>query len=148
MIAVYNALAALNGGPPTVTFPALLAIFEKKGILLDGYFGTSPDYIEAYLQTEYDTQMLSGRQIHADALNRLSEEYTAYILTAYNNKCDITAEIHTMCITNDAGVYRFHNGDQRRTCRTLAEAVQGYHSGDGRAICVIGIRKRQKEELR
>ncbi|MBR1692215.1 MAG: hypothetical protein IJ711_05495 [Lachnospiraceae bacterium] len=141
VIAVYNALLALEEGAAAVSFPSLLAQFEKKGMILGGYFGTSPDYIEAYFQKEYERKLLSGARITAHALKRLSEEYAAYILTAYNDREDITKEIHTMCISGQMGKYQVHNGDQGKVYDSLGDAVFGYKSGKGRAICVIGVRK-------
>lgn len=138
VIALYNVLVYLHGGNPPQDFPSLLAQFEQKGILLGGYFGTSPDHIQAYLQRNYRTRMLTGRQLISDTLQELSADYDVYIMTAYNNRTDITGQIHTVCITRETEGYQVHNGDRFRVYDTLAYAVEGYHDGEGRAICVIG----------
>jgi len=140
VIAVYNVLVALGGGASPVTFPELLAKFEQKGMILGGYFGTSPDYLEAYLKREHEVKTFTGRRIKEAALGRLADEYTAYIMTVYNDRNDITKQIHTMCITKEDGNYRIHNGEKGKNYATLSQAVSGYNEGKGKAICVMGIR--------
>lgn len=138
VIALYNALISLYGIHPPHDFPSLLAQFEHKGIVLGGYFGTSPDRIQAFLDKECKTKMLTGRQLTNDALLSLSKEYEVYIMTAYNNRRNIAGQIHTVCITKETEGFQIHNGDHYKVYETLFGAVKGYHGGEGRAICVVG----------
>ncbi|MBO6016029.1 MAG: hypothetical protein J6P60_05520 [Lachnospiraceae bacterium] len=139
VIAVYNALTALEDNVQT-SFPELLSYFERKGMVLSGYFGTAPDSIHAYLRKHYQTKMIIGRWIRPESLQKLAAEYTVFIMTVYNDKTDITKEIHTMCITAKNGRYHVHNSGMRSSFKSLSLAIESYNDKKARPICVIGIR--------
>ena len=154
VIAAYNALVSLNEGTSPVSFPALLEYFEGKGIMLDGYFGTSPESIAAYFESSgYDTRMLVGNGITDKTLSGLQNSYDSYIVTVYNDRNDITNQIHTMSITaepngtDDMGniKYRYvlHNDytekNDDKQFDTLAAALDSYDK-KYEPISVIGIR--------
>ena len=156
VIAAYNALVALNDGKSNISFPSLLKKFEKSGIMLDGYFGTSPDSIAKYFEDNgYDTRMLVGMEINDKTINKLDQKYDTYIFTGYNDKNDINRGIHTMSITAEVDYYTksgkpvynyvIHNGDMGEVkCESLEAALNTYkckkeHS-DFELISIIGIK--------
>lgn len=154
VIAAYNALVALNDGKSNISFPSLLKKFEKSGIMLDGYFGTSPDSIAKYFEDNgYDTRMLVGKEINDKAVNKLDQKYDTYIFTGYNDKNDINRGIHTMSITAEVDhytksgkpVYNYviHNGDMGKVkCGSLEAALNTYKKeySDFELISIIGIK--------
>ena len=154
VIAAYNALVSLNNGTSPVPFPALLEYFEGKGMMLDGYFGTSPESIAAYFESSgYDTRILVGNGITDKTLSGLQNSYDSYIATVYNDRNDITNQIHTMSITaepngtDDMGnmkyQYVIHNDykedKNKHKFDTLAAALDSYDE-KYEPISVIGIR--------
>lgn len=65
VIAVYNALVAMNDGVSPVDFPTLLATFEGNGIMLEGDFGTDPTALYLYLDANgYDVDNETKYVIH------------------------------------------------------------------------------------
>lgn len=154
VIAAYNAQVSLNEGTSPVSFPALLEYFEGKGMMLDGYFGTSPESIAAYFESSgYDTRILVGNGITDKTMSGLQNSYDSYIVTVYNDRNDITNQIHTMSITaepngtDDMGnikyQYVIHNDykedKNKHKFDTLAAALDSYDK-KYEPISVIGIR--------
>ena len=145
VIAAYNAMIALGAEPD---FPSMLAHFEQNGIVLSGYFGTTPGAVKKYLEKEgCETEILIGDDITDEALYDMEREYTTYILTAYNNKNSVGGKIHTVSITVEDGEYVIHNtGDTNigtKSYSSLEEAVSGYNNGKGEAICIIGANREE-----
>jgi ATP-binding cassette subfamily B protein len=142
VIAVCNALAALHDGTFTVSFPALLSVFEKRGITAGGAFGTSPRALCRYLKTEgFRTQMLCGKKINEKTIENLQKNNDTYLMTAYNDANNLGKMIHTVSITKKNGCFTVHNASDNAAYPTLAAAVLGYRGGIGRAICLIGVKK-------
>lgn len=140
VIAVYNALRALNNGRSPVSFPLLLNEFECSGITLKGAFGTSPAAVYRYFRKlGYDAKMITAGRVKGRALARLQEHYATYILTAYNDAHDLGSMIHTVSITAQNESYVIHNDGDTCAYHTLEAAVRGFHHGNGKPICLIGI---------
>lgn len=86
-------------------------------------------------------------------INYIGNDFCAIIVTAYNNKNDITDMIHTVCITRrENGEYVIHNEYRKNTASgiweenrtgmfTLADAIAKI-GRDSAAICIIGINHR------
>ena len=142
VIATYNAMAALNNNSSPVGFVDLLSEFEKNGIALDGYIGTSPNSIQEYLDKKgYETEMLVGGSLSQKSANSLATDYEAFIMTSYNSKDNVLDMIHTICITKEKGKYVIHNAGDSTKYDSLGAAVYGYNSGKSEPICVIGVTK-------
>lgn len=164
VMAVYNALAALEAcaeqqgqqqrqrqeqrqgmrqenGPD---FPALLAHFESRGILLKGYWGTEPQSAASFFKKAgYEVGVLD-RKAAADPekVQQLAEAYEVFLVTAMNDGENIFAQLHTMCITRNAGQFVMHNcPDEKRTNSDLYDLIAGYQKGRGKALCLIGVRR-------
>ncbi len=153
VIAVYNALVAMNDGVSPVDFPTLLATFEGNGIMLKGYFGTDPTSLYLYFDANgYDVDMLYGGSIKDSKLDKMQEKYDTYILTAYNDGDNLGEQIHTISITaeevdnetkyviHNAGDDTFNDDETYVYYDSLADAVNSYNDGNGEPISVIGIK--------
>ncbi|MCR5282243.1 MAG: hypothetical protein K6E18_02650 [Lachnospiraceae bacterium] len=149
VIAVYNALLSLSDGKETPDFAMLLRHFERSGISLWGYFGTSIHAVVRYFQASpYQMLHLRGRQITKEALRKACRDhYTCCIMMAENKAGDLKEMVHTICIsreeTEDGSVcWRAHN-DYEGSVRyeSLEDAVFGYHRGQGRALGVLLLSK-------
>lgn len=142
VIAVYNALCALNDGRAPVSFPLLLNEFERSGIAAKGAFGTSPLSVYSYFhKLGHDSKMLFAGKITAQKLRNMQDQYDTYILTAYNDANDLGGMIHTVSITAQNGTYVIHNAGDPSAYHSLEEAVNGFRGGAGKTICLIGVKK-------
>lgn len=143
VIACYNAFVALFGEKIPMDFPELLKCFEQKGIALKGYFGTAPNALWHFFQKKgFCVERLVGKTVKDTALQEMAEKYDTFILTVYEDVRDISAMVHTVNISMEKGRYRVHNaGLQSHSFATLKEAIHATHRGNGRAICILGIRK-------
>ena len=150
VFAVYNALCALKKEVGTEVLLDLIAYFEKKGLALNGRLGISPKAIYRYfLENDFEVHMTGERS--PKIVNKVGTDYEVLIVTAYNDKTDITQRIHTVCITkNERSEYFAHNAFYRQGTRyvvmpagekgfaTLQEAVE-HLSGNPLLLCLIGV---------
>lgn len=153
MIAVYNALLYLNDGEEKVSFPDLLRTFEADGCCLGGFFGTVPSAMDDYLTEQgYDTVYITGSDITNTSIEEIQNNYSTYILTAYNEADNFFEQIHTVSITQemiDGNIkYVVHNGDVDSNYNpmvydSLNEAVDQFHHGEGAPLSVIGVREHE-----
>lgn len=152
VIAAYNALAALQEKVSPDTMIGLISSFERDGAALNGRLGIAPRAIDDYFKDRgFQTAVVTEYNI--EETNRIGKEYDVVIVTAYNNKNDITDKIHTVCITKrENGEYVIHNGyrknavsgtweENRTGMFALAEAIPKI-GRDSSAISVIGINRR------
>lgn len=150
VFAVYNALCALKKEVGTEVLLDLIAYFEKKGLALNGRLGISPKAIYRYfLENGFDVHMTEERS--PEIVNKIGTDYEVLIVTAYNDKTDITQRIHTVCITkNERSEYFAHNAFYRQGTRyvampagkkgfaTLQEAVE-HLAENPLLLCLIGV---------
>lgn len=145
IISLYNAFEDLGLNPD---MPKLLYDFERKGIILKGYFGSSFKQIIRYIKDKglvYDTAF--GKGITEEKLDYLQSQYKAFIMITYNDYRSVFAMMHTMCITDMGDGFQLHNSfDGGLRYPTLKDAVFGYNQkGDRKSkpIGIIGIRKNE-----
>ena len=151
VFAVYNALCALKKEVGVEVLPDLIAHFEKNGLALNGRLGISPKAIYRYLQKNgFEVHMTVERS--PEMVNKIGADYEIFIVTAYNDKTDITQRIHTVCITkNERGEYFAHNAFYRKGNRyvampagekgfaTLQETVE-HLAKNPLLLCLIGVK--------
>lgn len=163
VIAVYNTLAALSAEEevwaesPTVSltypwfpvtrkrsFPEMLWEFESLGLALAGYFGTAPSRIIKYFGKKgYETEALYGKAITEEKTKELAGRKRAFVLTVYNDRENIMAEIHTLSITKEAYGFRVHNGGmEKEIFPKLYDAVCAVNRGKSKPIVLIGVGSR------
>lgn len=144
VIAAYNACVAQN---QPVSFPEMIAEFEKMGLVFLGAFGTSPDRLLRYFQRlGWRAKLLRGKEIDRESAFGLEEQCDVFLLTAFNDRRDILAQVHTVCVTKEERGFRIHNGTPS-VCfsSTLFESVTGFNGGRGKAIALIGLRFKKGE---
>lgn len=148
VIAVYNASLdafGFRGLSSFYDFLYYLNLFESKGIVKSGYFGTSGMEIYRYFKNVYKpvgrrVGKLTGRKINKKNLDRFEKEYKTYIMMSYNDARDVREMVHTICISKIEGGFKAHNDyEGSRESKTLYEAVFGYNECLSKPIMVIGI---------
>lgn len=149
IIASFNAWKALGGCTAPEQMAELISAYEAGGAALQGEFGTSPRAIAAYFKRNGFTVMTACGEESAKVAE-IGNVCSVLIATVYNDKEDITKQVHTVCITFEAGRgYVLHNAYRINAkgtyvesvpYRTAADAV-GHISGyEPKLIYLIGIR--------
>lgn len=150
IIATYNARKAL-GAPVSKKFMAeLIDTYEARGAALWGAFGVAPTMIAAYFRKN-GFQVETADDADAEAVEEIARNSKVMVATAYNDKNDITGQIHTVCITkNREGQFVLHNAyykDEKGRYResrpylTLRETISHISGREPKLIYLIGIRR-------
>lgn len=130
-------------------------------VLLGGYrmlslFGV-PGFIREkhFRKNGFSVETAYGEEVFA--VEEIGCKYAVMTATAYNDKNDITAQIHTVCITrNQDGSYVLHNAyrrDEKGRYResapyeSLQEAAACISEGKSKLIYLIGIEKKRNEAV-
>lgn len=151
-IAAYNVIVAcglcgrertLHPSPALPDFPEVLDECERIGLVLGGIFGTSTDHIIRFLHGRgYTTKELWGRAVTESSADALAGRFGAFVLTMYNDRNNIFAQVHTVCITRSSGCYYVHNaGITGKRFSTLYDAVRASHRGKGKEILLMGVKR-------
>ena len=152
VIAVYNALFSLGKKISGAELAELISVFEKNGLVGKGKFGVSPRAAYQYFK-KLGYQVTMSNSKDASVINAIGAQNDTIIVTVYNDKDDITKQIHTVNVSKDStGKYHVHNGykvrmdAKREMCYvsagpydTLDAAVKGMARGNAAVISVIGI---------
>lgn len=102
-------LVALQENVSPDSMVELISSFERNGAVLNGKFGVAPRAINEYF-TERGFETIAVTDNNIEVINHIGNDFCAMIVTAYNNKNDITDMIHTVCITRrENGEYVIHN---------------------------------------
>lgn len=134
-------------------FPILLSYFERNGLALGGYFGTSPLAIKRFLKKRgYQVTILMGSKISGQSVDDMEQKETpgkpsGYILTTFNDRNHLSAMIHTVCITKEKEGFVIHNDYEGTKCySSLSKAVFGYHDGKSKPILLMKITREVTNE--
>ena len=147
IIATFNALKALGKAGSPDFMAELIGEYEKHGAALLGEFGVSPPAICAYLQ-RHGFSVITAKNDDDQSLNMADSQCRVFIATVYNNAKDITAQIHTVCITKEENRYILHNAYRRNQngvyaasmpYATLKEAIAHISRQEVKMIYLIGI---------
>lgn len=150
IIATYNARKALGALVSKRFMAELINAYEARGAALWGAFGVAPTMIADYFKKNgFQVETADGAD--AEAAEEIARNSKVMIATAYNDKNDITGQIHTVCITkNRDGHFVLHNAYYRdekgrysesRPYMTFREAVSHLSRRDPKLIYLIGIRR-------
>ncbi len=148
IIATYNARKALGDPMSEKHMAELIKEYEGRGTALWGMFGVAPTAIAAYFKKNgFAVETADGAD--TKTVKEIARRNKVMIATAYNDKNDIMAQIHTVCITkNREGKFVLHNAyhrnDKGRFCEsrpydTLQEAVRHLSRREPKLIYLIGI---------
>ena len=148
VIASFNALKALTGCSSPEQMAQLISDYETRGAALWGEFGTSPRAIEMYFRKKGFLVMAACGEDYA-SVDEISRKYQVMIATVYNDRTDITKQVHTVCITGDSkSGYVLHNAylmnrngtyAQSIPYTTFAEAVGHISRYEPKLINLIGV---------
>ncbi len=148
VIASYNAWKALKGVGSPQHMSGIIRDYETHGAALWGEFGTSPRAIERYFKKN-GFSVMAAYGDDGTAVNMIDNKYKVMIATVYNDRNDITKQVHTVCITVDSGKgYVLHNAylvDKSGTFvesvpyDTLRDAVMHISRYEPKLIYLIGI---------
>lgn len=150
IIASYNAGKALGAPVSKKDMAELIAAYEARGAALWGAFGVASTAIAAYFRKNgFAVETADGTDERA--VEEIAQNHRVMIATAYNDKKDITAQIHTVCITKNRDEKfvlhnAYHTDAAGRYCEsrpydTLQEAVSHLSGWEPKLIYLLGIRK-------
>ena len=147
IIATFNALKTLGKADSPDFMAELIGEYEKHGAALWGEFGVSPKAVCTYLKRQ-GFSVITAKKDDDKSLNTADSQCGVFIATVYNNAKDITAQIHTVCITKEDNGYVLHNayrmdrnGDYAASIpyATLKEALAHISGQEVKMIYLIGI---------
>ena len=139
IFATYNAIYNITG-KHDIPLQDMISHYEKDGMVLSGKFGTAPKAIKDFLDKQgYKTEMA-----HEEAdFEPLAKKCKTMIMTMYNNKDDISKEVHTVNISKENGKYTAHNvycnGKVVGPADSLTELMKSVNGGKAKIISLIGI---------
>lgn len=141
IFATYNAIHSIMG-KQSMTLAKMISEYEKDGMVLSGKFGTAPKAIKDFLDKQgYKTDMTTNE---AD-FDNYGKKYQSLILTMYNDKDDISKEVHTVNISKEDGKFVAHNvycnGKIVGPSATVKELIANMNGGKAKGISLIGVSK-------
>ena len=141
VFATYNAMYSIDG-KNTISLPAMIAEYEKDGMVLSGKFGTSPKAIADFLNKHgYKAELVTEEA----KFDNLGKTYQSLILTMYNDGSDISQEVHTVNISKENGQFIAHNvycnGKVVGPYKSVTEVIKNINGGKAKGISLIGVKK-------
>lgn len=141
VFATFNALRNI-AGKTVMSLSKMISEYEKDGMVLSGKFGTSPKAIRDFLEKNgYRTEFCMDETLF-DEVGKRSD---SLILTMYNDRDDISKQVHTINISKEDGRFTAHNaycnGKVVGPYPTVKELLANLNQGRVRGISLIGIRK-------
>lgn len=141
VFATFNAIYNLHG-KHLIPLPKMISEYEEDGMVLSGKFGTSPKAISDFLTRHGFTTHLTTKEAEFDSVGK---DYQSMILTMYNDKDDISKEVHTVNISKADGKFTAHNvycnGKVVGPYASVSEVIKNINGGKAKGISLIGIKK-------
>lgn len=141
IFATYNAIFNIMG-KNIMSLADIISHYEKDGMVLSGKFGTAPKAISDFLDKQGFKTTLTTIEKEFDELGKKS---ASLILTMYNDKDDISKEVHTVNISKDNGKFTAHNvycnGKAVGPYASVSEVLKNINGGKAKGISLIGINK-------
>lgn len=141
VFATYNALCGLCGSHSQgMSLSEIIAEYERDGMVLSGRWGTSPKAVRDFFDRQgFKTELVTDER----EFDSLAERSESLIFTMYNDKDDISGEIHTVNISKERGGYIAHNvhcnGRIVGPYGGISELTAHIDGGRVKGICLIGI---------
>lgn len=144
VFATFNAIWSLLG-KTIMSLPEMISEYEKDGMVLSGKFGTSPKAISDFLEKHgFKTELVTNEKEFDDVGKRSD----SLILTMYNDKDDISQEVHTVNISKKDKKYTAHNvycnGKVLGPFDSVSETIRNINQGKAKGISLIGIKQKKK----
>ncbi len=142
IFATYNAIRNI-AGKATANLANMISEYEKDGMVLSGKFGTAPKAIKDYLEKKgFKTEMTTDEK----KFDEIGKRHQSVILTMYNDKNDISKEVHTVNISKEGGKYTAHNvycnGQVVGPYNSISEVIKNINKGLAKGISLIGVSKK------
>ncbi len=142
VIAVYNALLCLCGCE-VYSLRELLDLFQKRGMVFRGLWGTSPRAPLAYFEAwGFDAVYVT----EPERFNEIAQGFPCAIMSYYNDGQDIRRGVHTICLTKETAGWVAHNltedGKTRGPFSHADSFLNAVCGGRARGLCLICIRNR------
>ena len=141
VFAVYNAMFNICGRHEK-SLAVIISEFERDGMVLSGKFGTSPRAIVDYLTRNGYVAEITTKPSEFDVMGRRSD---SLIITVYNDREDVTKEVHTFNISKGRDGFTAHNvycnGYVVGPYSCVSEILININGGRAKAISLIGISK-------
>lgn len=139
IFATFNAIRNLTGSD-SADLTQLISSYEKDGMVLSGKFGTAPRAIRDQLKKMGYKTVMTTKEAEFDQVGKDSQ---TLILTMYNDKNDISKEVHTINISKDGEKYTAHNvycnGQVVGPYKSVSEVIAHINKGLAKGISLIGI---------
>lgn len=143
VIATFNALVDLTKDKD-LSFPALIAEFERDGMVMAARFGTAPKAVADFFIRHGYATTFSTRE---EEFDRIADDNDSMILTMYNDRKDIMQEIHSIYISREHGKLVAHNvyGNGRVVgpYASLSELLRNINGGKARGIALVAMKKKE-----
>ena len=145
IFATFNAIWSMLG-KTIMSLPEMISEYEKDGMVLSGKFGTAPKAVSDFLEKHGFQTELSTDEKEFDEVGKRSD---SLILTMYNNKDDISQEVHTINISKKDKKYTAHNvycnGKILGPFDSVSETINNINNGKAKGISLIGIRQKKQK---
>ena len=142
IFATFNAIYNITG-KHTIPLHKMITQYESDGMVLSGKFGTAPKAIVDFLNKNGFKAEMTTEESEFDAMGKKSG---SLILTMYNDKEDISKEVHTVNISKENGKYTAHNvycnGKVVGPYATVTEVIKNINGGKAKGISLIGVNKK------
>ena len=144
IFATFNAIWSMLG-KSIMSLPEMISEYEKDGMILSGKFGTSPKAISDFLEKHgFKTELVTDEK-EFDEVGKRSE---SLILTMYNDRNDISQEVHTVNISKKDKKFTAHNvycnGKVLGPFDSVTETIRNINKGKAKGISLIGIKQKKK----
>lgn len=140
IFATFNAIYALKKAYP-ISLPTMIGEYEKDGMVMSGKFGTSPQAICDFFKRHGFTAAITTKEADFDTYGK---NYTTWILTMYNDKDDISKEVHTVNISKEGNDLYAHNvycnGTVVGPAASISQLIGKMNGGKAKGITLIGIK--------
>ena len=139
IFATFNAIYNITG-KIKVDLPEMIAAYEKDGMVLSGKFGTAPKAIADFLKKQgFKTKICTDEKL----FDEVGKSADSLILTMYNDKDDISKEVHTVNISKAKDGFTAHNvycnGMVVGPYPSVSQVIKNINNGKAKGISLIGI---------
>ena len=142
VLAAYNALLTLEGHAPAPD--TLRRVFERDGMVQRGHFGTAPSALRDFFR-RLDYRVESARD--ETELARIAESAEVLLAVVWNDRGELTAGVHSVCLTRTPSGWVAHNvrGDGHPTAAfpAVEELLRNAWGGRAKLICAYAVSRRE-----
>lgn len=141
IIAVYNALKALNYPLSNSDFVKIISLFEKKGTPLFASIGISPTAIFKF----FSKRNFAVNKIISSDENKITEfsrDFDTFICLIYNNSKNLKKGLHYVCVNkikNKSSEILFESHNPNLKSHKLYSTICKINNNKAKPLYIIGI---------